>query len=186
MDTPKQAQDILDFWYTEPMSSHWFSSTPDIDGNIRSRFASLWADTANGSCQDWEATPEGCLALCILLDQFPLNMFRGDAKSFSTEQQAVAVCKRAVDKKFDLELTTSQRAFLYMPLMHSEHMEDQALCIRCFETAGEALKDNLRFAHHHRGIVERFGRFPHRNAILGRESTTDELAWLGSKEAFTG
>lgn len=177
-------EDILSFWYTPPMPEHWFASTPTIDADIRERFGALWEQAAAGEWDHWQATPEGCLALCIVLDQFPLNMFRGEARSFSTEQQAVAVTKHAVAKGFDQQLPVERRSFLYMPLMHSEHLEDQDESVRLFEAAG--LEANARFARHHREIVQYFGRFPHRNTALGRESTAEELTYLASKDAFTG
>lgn len=177
-------EDILTFWYTPPMPQHWFASTPAIDADIRARFGTFWEQAAAGEWDHWQATPEGCLALCIVLDQFPLNMFRGEARSFSTEQQAVAVTKHAVARGFDQRLPVERRSFLYMPLMHSEHLGDQDESVRLFEAAG--LEANARFAHHHREIVQYFGRFPHRNAALGRESTAAELAYLASKDAFTG
>lgn len=176
--------DILDFWYTPPMPERWFASTPAIDADIHERFGTLWEQAAAGGLDAWRETPEGCLALCIVLDQFPLNMFRGEARSFSTEQQAVAVTKYAVARGFEQSLPQERRTFLYMPLMHSEHLADQDESVRLFEAAG--LDANVRFARHHREIVRRFERFPHRNAALGRESTADELAYLASKEAFTG
>ncbi len=177
--------DIIAFWYTPPISNHWFDSTPAIDTEIRDRFAALWQQAKQGELADWRDTAEGCVALCIVLDQLPLNMFRGEPRCFSTEQQAVAVCKHALAQGFDQQLSAEQAMFLYMPLMHSEHRADQDLSVRLF-AAIPALKDNARFAQHHRGIVERFGRFPHRNKILGRESTAAEIEYLNSKEAFTG
>ncbi|MFM2317711.1 MAG: hypothetical protein RLZZ215_332 [Pseudomonadota bacterium] len=179
-----QIKDILDFWYTPPMSEHWFNSTAAIDSTIRDRFETTWQQAKTGGLDTWQQTAEGCLALCIVLDQFPLNMYRGEARSFSTEQQAVAVAKRAIAQGFDRQLPTEQVSFLYMPLMHSEHLEDQDASVRLFTAAG--LVENARFAEHHRSIVQRFGRFPHRNAALGRESTPAELEYLNSKEAFKG
>ncbi|HMT91722.1 DUF924 family protein [uncultured Thiothrix sp.] len=179
-----QIKDILDFWYTPPMQQHWFSSTPTIDAEIRERFENTWAEARDGKLDSWKQTAEGCLALCIVLDQFPLNMYRGAALSFSTEQQVVAVTKHALAQSFDQQLPPERVMFLYMPLMHSEHLADQDESVRLFTAAG--LTENARFAEHHRGIVQRFGRFPHRNAALGRESTPAELEYLNSKEAFKG
>lgn len=181
MQTP---EDILTFWYSEPMKSHWFSSTPEIDALIADKYESLWQFAANGRLDTWQDSPEGCLALCIVLDQFPLNMFRGQATSFSTEQAAVNVAKAAIDQGFDQQLATEQLSFLYMPLMHSEHLQDQDLSVERFEAAG--LAGNIRFAKHHRDIVQRYGRFPHRNAILGRNSRSEEIEYLNSESAFTG
>jgi uncharacterized protein (DUF924 family) len=179
-----QIKDILDFWYTPPMSEHWFNSTAAIDSTIRDRFETTWQQAKTGGLDTWQQTAEGCLALCIVLDQFPLNMYRGEARSFSTEQQAVAVAKRAIAQGFDRQLPLEQVSFLYMPLMHSEHLEDQDASVRLFTAAG--LVENAHFAEHHRSIVQRFGRFPHRNTALGRESTPAELEYLNSKEAFKG
>ncbi len=114
----------------------------------------------------------------------PLNMFRGEATSFSTEQQAVAISKYAIDRGMDTKIPAQRVAFLYMPLMHSENLDDQGRAVESFQKVG--LEDNLRFAQHHLGIVERFGRFPHRNQILGRQSTPEELKYLASDKAFTG
>ncbi|MEZ5536490.1 MAG: DUF924 family protein [Thiolinea sp.] len=177
-------QTILEFWYTPPMPEHWFRSTPAIDQLIRERFETIWQQAANGELENWKNTAEGCLALCIVLDQFPLNMYRGEARSFATEQQAVSVCKHAVAQGFDRQLPEERRSFLYMPLMHSENLADQDESVCLFEAAG--LAENARFARHHRSLIERFGRFPHRNKILGRESTQAELDYLASDEAFTG
>jgi uncharacterized protein (DUF924 family) len=181
MNTP---QAIIEFWFTEPVNKHWFNSTQALDDQIRDSYQSLWEQAASGVLDDWKTSPEGCLALVIILDQFPLNMFRGEARSFSTEQQAVAVTKHALELGIDQELPHDQLAFLYMPLMHSESLADQDRSVACFEKAG--LQYNLEFARHHREIVRHFGRFPHRNEILGRESTPEERAWLATDEAFKG
>lgn len=176
--------DILDFWYQPPMANHWFSATDTIDQTIRERFEPLWKQARDGQLNHWQDTAEGSLALCIVLDQFPLNMFRGEARSFSTEQQAVAVSKHAIGENFDQFIPKERLAFLYMPLMHSENLDDQDLAVAKFEEM--SLTDNARFAHHHRNIIKRFGRFPHRNAILGRQSSTAEQTYLNSEEAFKG
>ncbi len=177
-------REILDFWFSPEMEQHWFNSTPSIDRQIRKQYAVLWSRAATGECDHWKATAEGSLALTIILDQFPLNMFRGKPDSFSTEHLAVGVALEAVTRKQDKELPLSQVAFLYMPLMHSESLSHQELSVELFEAAG--LEENLRFARHHRDLIRRFGRFPHRNSILGRESAPEELAYLASPEAFRG
>lgn len=178
------ASEIIDFWFTPPMSSHWFSSSSDIDQDIKARYEFTWEQARDGLFDHWKELPEGCLALCIVLDQLPLNMFRGQSKSFSTEQMAVDVVKHAIDKGFDEEISRNQVAFLFMPLMHSEILQDQHLSVNSFEKTN--LEGNIRFAKHHREIVRKFGRFPHRNEILGRESSPEELVYLKSDEAFTG
>lgn len=179
-----EVQDVLGFWFAERVRERWFDSTPELDEEIRDRFQPLWERAARGELDAWAVRPEGALALAIVLDQFPLNMFRGDPRSFSTEQAAVGVSREAVRAGVDQELEPQRRVFLYMPLMHSEDAADQDASVRLFEASG--LEDNARFARHHRELIRRFGRFPHRNAILGRQSTAGELAYLASDEAFTG
>lgn len=177
-------EEIIEFWYSAEMQKRWFSSTPELDTEIRNKYESLWADAAKGELDEWKNSPEGCLALIIVLDQFPLNMFRGEARSFKTEHQAIETTKYALAKDYHQTLPAEKLAFLYMPLMHSENLEDQTLSVKLF---GEArLESNLRFAEHHRELIRKFGRFPHRNAILGRESTAEEIAYLNSREAFLG
>jgi uncharacterized protein (DUF924 family) len=177
-------QTILDFWYSKAMQDRWFSSTPALDDEIRSQFEALWRKAAAGELDEWKETPEGCLALAIVLDQLPLNMFRGKAESFSTEQQAVRIARQAIDKGYDRRLPAGRLAFLYMPLMHSENLADQDLSVRLFEA--EKLESNLRFAQHHRELIRKYGRFPHRNGLLGRKSTPEEIEYLASRKAFLG
>lgn len=179
-----QINDLINYWFSEDMSRHWFNSTETIDSQIRQRYESLWQHAADGQLDHWMESAQGCLALIIILDQLPLNMFRGQEKSFTTESQAIKVAHYAIAKGFDKLISKQQLAIFYMPLMHSENLQDQDLSIRCFEVAG--LEENAKFARHHRDIVRRFGRFPHRNAILGRDSNELELEYLASAEAFTG
>ena len=166
------------------MRKQWFASTPQLDAAIKVRFEITWEAAVRGDYDDWRNSPDGCLALTIILDQLPLNMFRGSAKSFSSEHLAIDVAKHAIAQTYDLQIDPAQLAFLYMPLMHSEHLTDQDQSVALYAAAG--LTNNLRFAQHHRDIVSRFGRFPHRNALLGRVSSTAELEYLNSKEAFKG
>ncbi|MDH5446240.1 MAG: DUF924 domain-containing protein [Gammaproteobacteria bacterium] len=177
-------QTLLNFWFAPQQEKRWFNSTPEFDQQIHEQFEQVWIMAKAGQQTDWEQTAEGALALVVLLDQMPLNMYRGLPESFSTEAQARTVAERAIEQGFDLQLTDSGKAFLYMPFMHSEDMRDQDRSVALYEAAG--LKHNLKFAKHHRDIVRRFGRFPHRNMILGRTSTEEETDWLGSDEAFTG
>ena len=177
-------QDILDFWYSEPMRKQWFAYTPQIDATIRERYEAIWEATMRGELDAWRNSPAGCLALTIIFDQLPLNMFRGSAKSFSSEHLAIEVAKHAIAQAYDQQIDPTQLPFLYLPLMHSENLADQDQSVALFDAAG--LTNNLRFAQHHREIVRRFGRFPHRNVLLGRVSSTAELEYLNSKEAFKG
>ena len=177
-------QALVEFWFSDEASKRWFDSTPDFDQLLRDRYLDLWRQARDGELDHWRDSPEGCLALVILLDQLPLNMFRGEAESFATEAQSREVARHAIDRGFDRKLETRHKAFLFMPFMHSEDIADQDTALTLFAEPG--LESNLRFAHHHRGIIEKFGRFPHRNAALGRESSAEEIEYLASKEAFTG
>ena len=178
------SQAVLDFWYADEMRKHWFASTPQLDNDIRHRFEAMWEAASEGKLDGWLEHPESALALIIVLDQFPLNMFRGEAKSFTTEAQALDAAKYAIGHGYDYDTPRERVAFMYLPLMHSENLVDQEQCVRLFEASG--LVEHARFARHHHDIVKRFGRFPHRNAILGRDSTPEEIAYLNSKEAFKG
>jgi uncharacterized protein (DUF924 family) len=178
------AQHILDFWFSEQVRPLWFRSTPEFDQEIRQRFEATWQAARDGKLNNWEVDVRGALALVIVLDQFPLNMYREQAASFSTEAAAREVARRAIERGWDSELDEAGKAFLYLPFMHSENLADQDRSVALYEAAG--MKDNVRFANHHRDIVRRFGRFPHRNAALGRECTGAERAWLQTKEAFHG
>lgn len=178
------SEDIINFWFTQDVQAKWFKSTTEFDQLIRDRYENLWLRAAAGELQHWTETAKGCLALCIVLDQLPLNMYRNHARSFETEAMAIKVSKKAIKKGYDHQLETKYQVFLYMPLMHSEILEDQDLSVAKFEEAG--LQSNLRFAKHHRELIRQFGRFPHRNVILGRESTAEEIVYLNSKQAFKG
>ena len=176
------AQEVLDFWFSPTASRRWFASTPRFDAEVRKRFEAAWRAARTGACAEWEATPEGALALVILLDQLPLNMFRDQPQGYATEALSREVAGRAIERGFDGALDRRQLPFLYLPYMHSEALADQDLSVALFASAG--LGDNLRWARHHREIIRRFGRFPHRNAVLGREHTAEEQAWLESPGAF--
>ena len=184
MSNEINTQTIIDFWFSERVRPLWFRSTPEFDAEVLKRFEATWQAARDGKLADWEDDAQGALALVIILDQLPLNMYRDQGLSFSTEAQSREVARRTIDHGWDSELDDSGKAFLYLPFMHSETLADQDRSVALFEAAG--LKDNVRFANHHRDIVRRFGRFPHRNAALGRECTDDEREWLQSKEAFHG
>ena len=174
--------DVIKYWFSEKSRQHWFSSTPEIDNEIKQRYEQLWINAASGKLNDWQDSPQGCLALIIILDQFPLNMFRGEAKSFQTEELAVEVALKAIDNGYDEILNTEELLFLFMPLMHSENLEHQNMQVKLFEK----YDFNDEYSKHHRDIVKRFGRFPHRNEILGRMSTMVELDYLLSDNSFKG
>lgn len=178
----EETRELLDFWFSPAMRPRWFDSTPALDGEIRGRFEALWRRAAAGELEGWAETPRGSLALAIVLDQLPLNMYRGRPEAFASEARAVAVAKRAIALGQDRELDDAGRLFLYLPLMHSENLDDQNRSVELFRAAGM----DTRYPEHHREIVRRFGRFPHRNAILGREDTPAERDYLASPQAFKG
>lgn len=177
-------QDIIDFWFSEDSRKLWFNSTPEFDRLLSERYLDTWEQARRGQLDHWMQSAEGCLALVIVLDQLPLNMFRNSAQSYATEARSREVARHAIENKFDQALDAGRKAFLYMPFMHSENLEDQELALELFDQPG--LESNLRFARHHHAIVARYGRFPHRNAALGRSSTDTEIEYLNSNEAFTG
>lgn len=175
---------IIDFWFAESSRDFWFRSTPEMDAQLRDRFIDVWLAAAEEELISWEESSEGILALVIILDQFPLNMFRGKPLTYATEAQARKIARAAINRGLDRDLTNEQNSFLYMPFMHSEDMDDQELSIKLFEQSG--FEENIRFAQHHHDVVRRFGRFPHRNKILGRQSREEEIAYLASSESFQG
>jgi len=183
MEKVTSPEQVIDFWFAEIARPLWFRSTP-FDQSISEKFMGSYQAAMAGRLMDWQATAQGVLGLVIILDQFPLNMFRGQAESFASEAMARTVTRLAIDRQFDQQLTDEQKAFLYMPLMHSEDLLDQKQSVILYETTG--LKDNSRFAKHHQAIIQKFGRFPHRNTILGRKSSEAELQYLQSEEAFLG
>lgn len=179
--------DILDFWFpaeTRPGPAQpggadnpaWFRPPPGFDDQVKRRFLAAYEDAAAGGLDGWAATADGALALVVLLDQMPRNMFRGQARSFAADGKALALAQEAVERGFDREMPAAWRKFFYLPFEHSEDRAMQARSVALFGAAGD--KEGLRWAEMHKAIVDRFGRFPHRNAILGRPSTPEEAAWL--------
>jgi uncharacterized protein (DUF924 family) len=165
---------ILAFW-REAGPDKWFTRDDDFDADIRQKFLPTYEAAAAGKLADWERTAEGTLALLIVLDQFPRNMFRGDARCYATDELARGVAHRALKRGCDQDVPEAERGFFYLPFMHSENMEDQLRCVALYREAGDA---NLKYAEQHADIIRRFGRFPHRNAILGRATTPEEQAFL--------
>jgi uncharacterized protein (DUF924 family) len=170
------SEEVLEFWFRDDVKPHWFDSNPTLDQTIRKQFAELFARAATGELRDWETGAEGCLALCLLLDQMPRNMFRGDPRAFATDDKALAVAERALANRFDTQLPAERKQFRYLPFMHSETLANQLRALALFESQG--MPQNRRHAEQAVAIIRRFGRFPHRNAILGRASTEAEKAYL--------
>lgn len=168
--------DILRFWFEELEEAQWFKVDPALDALIRARFSTVYEDIARQPPEDATSVPAVALATVIVLDQFPRNMFRGTPRAFATDRQALHVASEAVDLGIDVLLTPQERVFLYLPFEHAEDGAAQAQSVALFEKLGE--ESFLDYARRHKVIIDRFGRFPHRNAILGRTSTAEELAFL--------
>ena len=184
MSEPSPA-DVIAFW-REAGPDRWFTKDAAFDEDIRQRFLDLHERAAAGKLTRWEQGAEGALALLILLDQFPRNMFRGTARMFEADRQALAAAVEGVARHDDERLTVNERSFLYMPYMHSEEIGMQERSVSLFtDLANDApselrgsLAAGVQYAKKHHDIIERFGRFPHRNTLLGRESTPAELAFI--------
>lgn len=186
---------VWDFWFgklddegcaSEERAKSWFTKNPDFDQEIREKFEGLYEEIVAGEHEDWLETVRGLLSYVIVLDQFSRNMFRDTAKMYAADEKALAVAKKGIERGDDKELPFAARKFLYMPLMHSEDLADQQRCQQLFEQwrdeeegeKREELEVNVGYAIRHLVIVERFGRFPHRNWILGRETTEEEEEFL--------
>jgi uncharacterized protein (DUF924 family) len=172
------AQSVIDFWFNEISPKQWWTKSNEFDQLIRQRFQFVYEESRNGKYLDWLNTAQSCLARIIVLDQFPRNMFREKPESFRTDALALAAANHAVSSGFDSGMPSIHKAFLYMPFMHSEALDDQAKAIELFTSAGSELTENLKSSHRHKAIIEQFGRFPHRNQILGRTSSEAEIAFL--------
>ena len=166
---------ILAFW-RDAGPKRWYTPDEAFDAEVRRRFLGLWQRAAAGELSSWETSDDGALALVIVLDQFPRNMFRGDARTYASDAHAQEVASRAIERGVDARIDPALREFLYLPFMHSEHLADQLRCIELSREAG--LVESAKWAGHHADIIRRFGRFPHRNRILGRATTPEEQAFL--------
>jgi len=164
--------EVIDFWFGLE-SEQWWKADPDLDSEVRERFLDLWQSEQQRPLADFLGSAQEALAAVILLDQFPRNMHRGHADSFATDHMALAIAKAALERGYDDQLTPAERGILYMPFQHSEDIEDQRRSVALFTALGG---DQVDFAKKHHDVIERFGRFPHRNAILGRTARPDELA----------
>ena len=173
------ADDVLAFWL-QAGPKKWFAKDETFDGSIRDGFETLHLQASRGELADWAETAPGALGLLLLLDQFPRNLYRGSAHAFATDPLALATAQGAMERGFDQEVAPALRPFFYLPYEHSERMADQdrsiALCEKHRDATGDA--DTLKWAHLHRDIIQRFGRFPHRNRCLGRVTTPEEQAFL--------
>jgi uncharacterized protein (DUF924 family) len=183
----REAHDVLAFWFGEPGSpghgqprKEWFRKDPDFDAEIRRRFLALHARAALGECDRWRGDPDGLLALIVVLDQFSRNLYRNDPRAFSQDAVALACAEEMIARGWDVLRVPVERQFAYLPFEHAEDLALQDRSVALF-TALEAFPETrglTEWAEKHRVIVKRFGRFPHRNAALGRESTAEEFAFL--------
>ena len=183
--------EVLTFWFGTPGTGDdsysvrrklWFRKSPDVDQTIQDTFLPTYEKASSGSVlEDWQTTAQGALALIVVLDQFPRHLFRNDPRAFATDSKARAIAKKAISDGFDHQVPPLQKQFVYMPLEHSEDLDDQILSVALFRQLAESypeLADTYDYALRHKAVIESFGRFPHRNAILGRITTPDEAEFL--------
>ena len=174
-------EDVLRYWVHEVGPERWYDDANGLDAEIQDRFEELWRRAGDGDCDHWLLTPRGALALMIVLDQFPRNMFRGTAAAYRTDSRALRIAKQAIGRGHDKVTPEPERQFFYLPLMHSEGLPDQERCVRLIKlgmprTGGE----QLEYARRHREVIRKFGRFPSRNRPLGRHDTEAELHYRAS------
>ncbi len=187
-----RAADILNFWFGRPSEATygryrkvWFVKDPEFDASIRQQFLADVQKAAAGKYNSWVDSPTNAVALLLLLDQFPRNLYRGEPRSFATDAKALSVAERLVNSGADEALIPAHRFFVYVPFEHSEQIERQNRCVALMQKLNqtvpdldEGLRGGLDYAIRHREVIERFGRFPHRNETLGRQSTPEEIAFL--------
>ncbi|SEL07866.1 Uncharacterized conserved protein, DUF924 family [Roseivivax marinus] len=179
MTTTTRPEDILGYWIDEVGPEGWYRQDDAVDETIRTRFRDAWDEGMEGAYALWLTYPSGVLAYAILMDQFPRNMFRDDPRAYASDRVASAAAKQAIGRNWDLRIDEPARQFFYLPLMHAENLCDQDRCVRLIcERMPETGADNLVHAKAHREVIRRFGRFPHRNGVLGRTSTADETAFM--------
>lgn len=184
MERYATSDEVIAFW-REAGPARWFTADAAFDETCRQRFLLTHEAAARNDLTEWELRAEGALALCLLLDQMPRNMFRGTRRAYQTDPVALMVADRAIERKHDEAVDPAFRRFFYLPFMHSEELREQERSVALNEALGD--EDSIKWARHHRDIIARFGRFPHRNAVLGRESTPEEVAFLASEGgAFRG
>ncbi|GAB1363479.1 DUF924 family protein [Rhodobacter sp.] len=171
---------VLDFWLDEIGPEGWYAGTPEVDDSCATGFGDLVDAAREGNLEHWIDGPAGTLAYLILTDQFPRNVYRGKALSFASDIRARAAARRALDEGWDLKVPEPERQFFYMPLEHSEDMADQDLAVRLMEERMSSDPEMALHARAHREMIRRYGRFPLRNAALGRESSDDEAAFIAA------
>lgn len=173
MTTP---EDIIRFWFEDIDKKSWFKKDPEFDQTLKQRFGELLSQAEKSELYSWRSSAHGRLAEIIVLDQFSRNLYRDSARAFASDPLALALAQEAVSQQLDDELNTDQCTFLYMPYMHSESALIHEVAVQLFKKNGK--EDNLDYEMRHKAIIDRFGRYPHRNVVLGRESTAVELEFL--------
>ena len=174
--------EVSEFWFNELGPKDWFRQDDGIDAVVAKRFGSTYRAAAAGELWSWRSTALGALAEIIVLDQFPRNMFRADPRAFATDPMALVLAQEALRRALDQDLSAPQKSFMYMPFMHSESALIHQTAVKLFSQPG--LEENLDFELRHKAIIERFGRFPHRNQILGRLATPEEIEFLKTNPGF--
>jgi len=174
-------QEVINFWFNEINPKQWWEKNPQFDDLICQRFGNLHKAAVNGELWAWRSDPLGALAEIILIDQFSRNIYRDTPLAFAYDSMALVLAQTAHENKLDLELVPSMRAFLYLPFMHSESALIHKEAVKLFQQAG--MEDNLNFELKHKVIIDRFGRYPHRNSILNRELTAEEIAFLQTENS---
>jgi uncharacterized protein (DUF924 family) len=173
-----EAEDVLRFWLDEVGPKRWYEADPALDASIRARFEALWRAAASGRLNSWLTRPRSALALIVVLDQFPRNMFRGTAEAYRSDRRALRAANEAIRRGFDMATPEPARQFFYLPLMHDEGLSQQERCVRLIRLRlPETGAENLEHARRHREVIRRFGRFPSRNRALGRRDTEAERAY---------
>lgn len=172
-------EEVLEFWLQETGPEGWYQGGDALDNTIKSKFMATWEQAVAGELDSWECSPSGTLALLIVLDQFPRNIFRGDAAAFASDAKALALAKKAISKGFDKDIPEPERQFFYLPMMHSENSADQDMSVRLI-MLNMSGGDHLKHARVHRDVIRKFGRFPYRNEALGRDSTQAEADYLAN------
>ena len=181
----KDIDEILQFWFEDIEHSRWFKRDPDFDRELDQRYGDLLMQAKNGRLDDWCESPRGCLALIIVLDQFSRNIYRESPASFEADPKALQLSVTGIEKGFDKELSLEQRSFFYLPLRHAEDLAMQKLGLEKTREINDAGYGTDRYALSHLAKIERFGRFPHRNKVLGRRNTAEEEEYLKASKAGT-
>lgn len=171
-------RDVLHFWFDEARPAQWFQKNDDFDRMVGERFGVIVQMARDGVCDGWGGDADGALALCLVLDQFPHNIFRHDARAFASDDKALRTAKAAIAAGFDQMVAPARRQFFYLPFSHSESPDAQDRAVQLFKAMQSDDPLSYDYALRHRDVIERFGRFPHRNALLQRDSTAAELAYL--------